>query len=159
MNKDYSITDLTIDCEGERFFYDLDKYVNLKTLKIMYNFDWKIPFLPNLEEIHTIDTIIVIPDGLPKLKRVCSKMIEVIFVNKDKYPDVIFDCNDSIIVPYEEEYLPQLIKQHILTRIRLSMLRDKGFIDDNKVIESYNEHQRIRDEYVSEFPVMNPFIL
>ena len=95
----YSETSLELEYISDKNVYqNLIKYTNLKSLTISYSTLCKLPLIPSLEKIYVIDTFIEIPDNLPNLKYVKADLIECIYINKDKYPNVILDYHPEITV-------------------------------------------------------------
>ena len=95
----YSQTSLVLDgISDENDYQRLVKYTNLKSITISYSTFCKLPLIPSLENIYIIDTFVKIPDNLPNLKYVNAYIIERIYVNKDKYPNVIFDIDPELTV-------------------------------------------------------------
>jgi len=127
----YSETSLKLDnISDENYYQELIKYTNLKSLTLTYSTLCKLPLIPSIEVINVVDTFIVIPDNLPNLKYVKAELIESVYVNKDNYPNVIFDVNPNItnLLAYDvndNDYT--IIKNEYL----LYKFNDKNFNEKN----------------------------
>lgn len=144
---------LIIEKPFDNFFVITDEYINVKSLIIKYTNNVYIPYMPYLETIKIINSDITIPDGLPNLKVIICKNIKHIFINLDKYKDLlIFKSFHTQLLPINIENNPNGFNIQLLTKnnihiIYLNKSFEKGDIDEivkyhkiNNVFSKVDEH-------------------